>query len=192
MSWFGLSSTYSLAAFGISVLAVSAIFTLAAVSKLSGRFDFWPPPEAKSWQHRTFPALFRLFLYPLVVLSFLEFQTANEATGLARQAIGGLLFVVGFGLALRITLQMGWRNAFGEKKGLVTDGWFAISRNPVYFATWIGQVGWGLILAQWSVTVLLALWALLYQLAPLLEERWLEQEYGDDFRRYKSNVPRFL
>jgi protein-S-isoprenylcysteine O-methyltransferase Ste14 len=87
---------------------------------------------------------------------------------------------------------MGWRNAFGEKKGLVTDGWFAISRNPVYVVTWIGQVGWGLILAQWSVTVLLALWALLYVLAPFLEERWLEQEYGDDFPRYKSNVARFL
>lgn len=192
MTWLGLSSTYSLAAFGISVLAVSAIFTLAAVSKLSGGFEFWPPPAAKTWQHRTFLALFRLFLYPLVVLSFLEFQIANEATGLSRQAVGGLLFVIGFGLALRITLQMGWRNAFGEKKGLVTDGWFAISRNPVYVVTWIGQVGWGLILAQWSVTVLLALWALLYVLAPFLEERWLEQEYGDDFPRYKSNVARFL
>ena len=192
MTWLGLSSTYSLAAFGISVLAVSAIFTLAAVSKLSGGFEFWPPPAAKTWQHRTFLVLFRLFLYPLVVLSFLEFQIANEATGLSRQAVGGLLFVIGFGLALRITLQMGWRNAFGEKKGLVTDGWFAISRNPVYVVTWIGQVGWGLILAQWSVTVLLALWALLHVLAPFLEERWLEQEYGDDFRRYKSNVARFL
>jgi len=192
MTWLGLSSTYSLAAFGLSFLAVSAIFTLAAFSKLSGRFEFWPPPAAKSWQHRTFLALFRLFLYPLVVLSFLEFQTANEATGLLRQAIGGLLFVVGFGLALRITLQMGWRNAFGEKNGLVTDGWFAISRNPVYVATWVGQFGWGLALGQSSVTVLLALWALLYVLAPFLEERWLERQYGDEFRRYKSSVARFV
>ena len=44
MTWLGLSSTYSLAAFGMSFLAVSAIFTLAAFSKLSGRFEFWPPP----------------------------------------------------------------------------------------------------------------------------------------------------
>jgi len=192
VTWLGLSSTYSLAAFGISVLAVSAIFTLAAVSKLSGRFEFWPPPAAKTWQHRTFLALFRLFLYPLVVLSFLEFQIANNATGLSRQAIGGLLLLLGFGLALRITLQMGWRNAFGEKKGLVTDGWFAISRNPVYVATWVGLLGWGLALGQSSVTVLLALWALLYVLAPFLEERWLEQQYGDEFRRYKSSVARFV
>ena len=192
MTWLGLSSTYSLAAFGISVLAVSAIFTLAAVSKLSGRFEFWPPPTAKTWQHRTFLALFRLFLYPLVVLSILEFQIANEATGLSRQAIGGLLLLLGFGLALRITLQMGWRNAFGEKKGLVTDGWFAISRNPVYVATWVGQFGWGLVLGQSSVTVLLTLWAFLYVLAPFLEERWLERQYGDEFRRYKSSVARFV
>ena len=192
MTWLGLSSTYSLAAFGLSFLAVSAIFTLAAVSKLSGRFEFWPPPVAKSWQHRTFLALFRLFLYPLVVLSFLEFQIANETTGLSRQAIGGLLFVAGFGLALRITLQMGWRNAFGEKKGLVTDGWFAISRNPVYVATWVGLLGWSLVLGQLSVTILLTFWALLYVLAPFLEERWLERQYGDEFRRYKSSVARFV
>ena len=192
MTWLGLSSTYSLVAFGISLLAVLAIFALAAVSKLSGRFEFWPPPVAKSWQHRTFLALFRLFLYPLVALSFLEFQTANEATGLLRQAIGGLLFVVGFGLALLITLQMGWRNAFGEKKGLVTDGWFAISRNPVYVATWMGLLGWGLALGQLSVTFLLALWAILYVLAPFLEERWLEQQYGEEFQRYKSSVARFV
>lgn len=192
MTWLGLSSTYSLAAFGISFLAVSAIFTLAAFSKLSGRFELWPPPAVKTWQHRTFLALFRLFLYPLVVLSFLEFQIANEATGLSQQAIGGLLFVVGFGLALRITLQMGWRNAFGEKKGLVTDGWFAISRNPVYVATWAGLLGWSLILGQLSVTILLTFWALLYVLAPFLEEHWLERQYGDEFRRYKSTVARFL
>ena len=192
MTWLGLSSTYSLAAFGMSFLAVSVIFTLAAFSKLSGRFEFWPPPAPKSWQHRTFLALFRLFLYPLVVLSFLEFQIANNATGLSRQAIGGLLLLLGFGLALRITLQMGWRNAFGEKKGLVTDGWFAISRNPVYVATWAGLLGWGLVLGQSSVTVLLTLWALLYVLAPFLEERWLERQYGDEFRRYKSSVARFV
>jgi protein-S-isoprenylcysteine O-methyltransferase Ste14 len=87
---------------------------------------------------------------------------------------------------------MGWRNAFGEKKGLVTDGWFAISRNPVYVATWAGLLGWGLVLGQSSVTGLLTLWALLYVLAPFLEERWLEQQYGDEFRRYKSSVARFV
>jgi protein-S-isoprenylcysteine O-methyltransferase Ste14 len=106
--------------------------------------------------------------------------------------VGTLFVLIGFGLATTITLQMGWRNAFGEKKGLRTSGAFAISRNPVYVVTWLGLLGWGLIVADLLVTILLTAWFLMYVLAPLLEEPWLEEQYGDEYVGYKSGVPRFL
>ncbi|WP_281019579.1 MULTISPECIES: methyltransferase [unclassified Minwuia] len=87
---------------------------------------------------------------------------------------------------------MGWRNAFGEKQGLKTKGWFASSRNPVYVATWIGIAGWALISFQTSVAILLSAWALMYLLAPIVEEPWLEMQYGQEYRDYKSEVPRFF
>lgn len=192
MIWPVFTVPYSPALFGVSLAAVLTIFLLAMLSNVTGRFEFWPPPASKSWQHRTFLLLFRLFLYPLLALTVLEFEFASDTLGLWRQFVGGLLLLVGFGLAFRITLQMGWRNAFGEKKGLVTDGWFAVSRNPVYVVTWIGLLGWGVVVGHASVTMLLALWAGLYMAAPFLEERWLEQKYGEEYRRYKSSVARFL
>lgn len=87
---------------------------------------------------------------------------------------------------------MGWRNAFGEKRGLVTDGYFSISRNPVYVATWVGLVGWAFIINSTFVTILLGFWAALYLLAPIFEEPWLEEVYGDEFRAYKNQVRRFF
>lgn len=186
------SSGYSVTAFGLSLLGILAIFAFALSAQVTGCFQFWPPPEGKSWQHRSFLLLFRLYLYPLIALSILEFELASGVSALWQYFVGGILLLVGFGLAMRITLQMGWRNAFGEKKGLITEGWFSISRNPVYVVTWIGLLGWGLIVGKWSVAALLVLWAIMYVLAPFLEEPWLERQYGEEFKTYKSKVPRFL
>ena len=102
------------------------------------------------------------------------------------------MFLGGFGIAVWITLQMGWRNAFGEKRGLVSDGWFRFSRNPVYVATWVGLSGWGLIANQLQVTILLLAWALLYVLAPFFEEPWLDTQYGAAYRAYKARTRRFV
>ncbi|MEQ3746397.1 MAG: methyltransferase [Henriciella sp.] len=105
---------------------------------------------------------------------------------------GVIMIFVGFGAAFRITFLMGWRNAFGEPTGLRTEGWFQHSRNPVYVATWIGLIGWGLVIPDPFIRVLLAFWGLLYLLAPLFEEPWLEREYGQAYLAYKKSTPRFF
>jgi protein-S-isoprenylcysteine O-methyltransferase Ste14 len=179
-------------AFGISLTGALSIFALSALTMFKRGFQFFPPPSKQSWQHATFLTLFRLFLYPLVALTLITFRPASGPDELLVCAIGGLLVTIGFGLAFRITLQMGWRNAFGEKRGLLKSGWFARSRNPVYVATWIALVGWGLIASDSRVVTLLILWAVMYWVAPRLEEPWLEQQYGDEYRQYKVRTPRFL
>ena len=192
MTMLDFSSGYSVIAFSLSLFGVLSIFALTLTSHVTSRFQFWPPPTGKSWQHRSFLLFFRLYLYPLIVLSVLEFELDTCVSAPWQYFVGGILLLTGFGLAIRITLRMGWRNAFGEKKGLITEDWFSISRNPVYVVTWIGLLGWGLIVGKWSVAILLVFWTIMYVIAPFLEEPWLEREYGDDFKIYKSKVPRFL
>ncbi len=178
--------------FAASLTGAVSIIACSIASFLRSEFRFFPPPSKDSWQHATFLFLFRLFVYPLVALSILTFAPPTSALSSARLLIGAILLVTGFGLAFRITLQMGWRNAFGEKRGLKTDGWFAWSRNPVYVFTWLGLLGWGLISYNGLVTVLLCTWAMLYVLAPYFEEPWLEVEYGEPYRKYKQQVRRFF
>jgi protein-S-isoprenylcysteine O-methyltransferase Ste14 len=178
--------------FFVSLSGAVAIFALAILDSIKPSFQFFPPPSKKSWQHHTFMALFRLFLYPLVALSVLVFEPVTGARTYVSYGLGGSLIVLGFGLAFWITVQMGWRNAFGEKRGLRTDGWFRFSRNPIYVATWVGLIGWGVLINHTLVTVLLALWGLMYMLAPLVEEPWLEEQYGEPYHNYKQSTPRFI
>jgi protein-S-isoprenylcysteine O-methyltransferase Ste14 len=137
-----------------------------------------------------FLALFRIFLYPLIALSILSFEA--DSGSLLEHILGAIMLLVGFGFAFQITFRMGWKNAFGEKQGLRTDGWFRYSRNPVYVATWIGLIGWAVLTPHPLVVFLLAPWALMYLLAPIFEEPWLEQQYGEAYTDYKRSTPRFF
>lgn len=179
-------------AFGLSLFGATAIFGLSALTALRPGFRFFPPSSKQGWQHKAFLALFRLYLYPLVALSVLALSPVTGLTGWAKLTIGLMLFIIGFGFAFRITFLMGWRNAFGEKRGLMTTGWFAPSRNPIYVATWIGLIGWAMIISDPRIVCLLTLWGVMYWLAPHFEEPWLEHQYGDVYRAYKARTPRFL
>ncbi len=179
-------------AFWVSLVSASLITVLSSASAAIPKFQFWPPPGKDAWQHMAFMILFRGYLYPLIALTGLRFEFLEGHWALAQYSVGGVLFAIGFGLAHWITFSMGWRNAFGEKLGLRTTGWFAWGRNPIYVVTWIGLIGWGLVANSLLVTILLAVWALLYFLAPFLEEPWLEEQYGEDYRRYKETTPRFF
>ena len=180
------------AAFTLSITGAVAIFGFSALSALRTDFQFFPPPSKQSWQHRAFLALFRLYLYPLICLSVIVFQPLGGTRALMQYGVGGVLLLIGFGMAVRITLFMGWRNAFGEKLGLMTTGWFALSRNPIYVFTWLGMIGWAMLANSWMITFLLSAWAVMYLVAPYFEEPWLEAEYGDDYLKYKKSVRRFV
>lgn len=182
----------SYTAFSISAFAALSIFALILASHLTERFQFWPPPSGKSWQHRSFNILFRVFLYALIVLSVLEFKWPQNYLTASLRALGAIITIAGFGLALWITTHMGWRNAFGERKGLITSGPFALSRNPVYVVTLVGLCGWALLIGSPLVSGLLIAWGLLYIAAPFLEEPWLEREYGEAYQAYKTKVRRFI
>lgn len=179
-------------AFGCSMFGAACIFALSMVSLVCPAFQFFPPPDKRSWQYGTFRLLFRLFLYPLVVLSILTFELSDGSSAIVRYVIGGALAAAGIGVAFWISIRMGWRNAFGEERGLQTTGWFRLSRNPVYVATWVGLLGWGIVVPELLVIILLMLWGILYMVAPFLEEPWLEARYGDNYRKYRRSTPRFF
>lgn len=179
-------------AFGLSLSGILAIFVLSAIAAFRDDFEFFPPSNKQSWQHKTFLGLFRLYLYPLIILTMLVFEPLEGTRAWTQYSVGGVLLLIGFGMAVRITLYMGWRNAFGEKLGLMTTGWFGWSRNPIYVFTWLGLIGWAMIVNHWPVTLLLSAWAAMYLVAPIFEEPWLEKQYGDNYCEYKKIVPRFL
>jgi protein-S-isoprenylcysteine O-methyltransferase Ste14 len=186
---FGLTLDASTILFVLSLIGGTLLLALALASTAFRTFEFFPPPSKKSWQSIAFISLFRLFLYPLIVLSFLEYE---HPAYWSQTMFGFMLLVIGFGTAFLITFQIGWRNAFGEKRGLQTAGWFRFSRNPVYLATIVGLIGWSTLLPQTEILVLICIWVTMYLVAPFFEEPWLENQYGEKYAQYKARTPRFI
>ena len=177
--------------FTVSLVAGAALLALSVATLKQPTIAFWPPPGIDTWQYRTFWWLFRVFILGTVLVCILDFGAIGNQH-VAQFIVGIPLAITGFGLAFYVTFLLGWRDAHGEANGLTTGGWYRWSRNPIYVVTIMGLVGLGLLAHSWFAYCLLSVWAALYVAAAYLEEPWLEQQYGDAYRAYKSEVSRFV
>lgn len=76
---------------------------------------------------------------------------------------------------------------------LVTDGPYRYTRNPMYVGMLVILTGWGIYLAVLTPFLLLPVfvWVLtVQQIIP--EESYLDAKFGDCYRSYKQQVPRWL
>jgi protein-S-isoprenylcysteine O-methyltransferase Ste14 len=178
--------------FLISMLSILCIILLSVVSIVSTKFDFFPPPNKNTWQYKIFWLLFRLMFLGLIGLSVTDFNSLQYVGSSYRFGVGLPLLIMGFSAAIYLSLELGWKNAHGEQKGLVISGCYRWSRNPVYVVSIIGMIGWGLLVDSLFVYIILSLWGGVYLIAPFLEEPWLEKKYGAEYVSYKSMVSRYL
>jgi protein-S-isoprenylcysteine O-methyltransferase Ste14 len=75
---------------------------------------------------------------------------------------------------------------------LVTSGPYATSRNPMYLGWALLQLGTGLVRgSRWMIAAVPVAAALVHR-DVRGEERALEDAFGDEFRRYRATVPRYL
>ncbi|MFQ6059217.1 MAG: methyltransferase family protein [Anaerolineae bacterium] len=110
-------------------------------------------------------------------------------------AIGGVFLFFGLALSVAgiITFRSFKRMSGLEANKLVTSGIYRWSRNPQ-------NVGWGLVLLGIALIgrsaialILVALFGLvLHVYLVLVEEEYLEQVFGEEYRRYRSRTSRYL
>lgn len=115
----------------------------------------------------------------------------------AVNVVGLVLTAVGISLTLAAQLRMGseWRIGVDESEqtDLVTDGLFALVRNPIFTA--MGLTGLGLALMVPNVVALIGFVALLLALelqVRVVEEPYLRTLHGHAYARYEANTGRFL
>lgn len=110
--------------------------------------------------------------------------------GVAPVLLGGTLVVC----ALRqFAARKTTSEPFGLSSALVVDGVFGLNRNPMYLGIMLMVSGGAALLGSagpWLVAVLLAV--LLDVVFIRSEERRLEERFGDDYRRYRSRVRRWV
>ena len=128
------------------------------------------------------------FLIPLRLLVRVPF--------LGRIVMGGIAFAVGIGMAvgaLRIFRCVGTPARPSQPTlALATSGVFTRTRNPIYVGGSLVLFGIAIGFAlDWVLLLLVVSLPLLHYGIILPEERYLERKFGDQYRRYKTTVPRY-
>ena len=141
-----------------------------------------------------------LFLGALAVGAALDFGLLRVSTGLPgsiRFGAGAVVTAAAIGLAAGALLRFHRAGTAAEpwrpSTALVTDGVYRFTRNPMYLA--LALLYFGLALAMDSVVALVLLPPLLalVQVGVVSrEERYLEGKFGDEYRRYRARVRRWL
>lgn len=177
--------------FGVDVAILAALVFGAAWSVAFPAKRIWPPPGKGSWQHR----MTWLFFYSVsalnAVLLILDWNSwifesnLRFLVGVPLALIGGLL--VSWGI-----VTLGSENTSGLRGGFAVSGPYAFTRNPQYLGDMILFVGLSLMANSLYLWVTHILLILVFAIAPLAEEVWLEEQYGEEYIQYKRGTSRFL
>ena len=112
-------------------------------------------------------------------------------------ALGALVALAGIALVL-------WAGKWFERTGqapapwkpspeLILSGPYRFTRNPMYLGMFFTQVGLGLALRNpWIALLAPASLAVVHAIAVRPEEAYLEEKFGEPYRRFKQSVRRYL
>jgi protein-S-isoprenylcysteine O-methyltransferase Ste14 len=129
------------------------------------------------------------WLLPLNVLASVLNWPARIGIGAVLLLGGGALVVAGEQAFKQVGTNVPpWRPALA----LATTGIYAHLRNPMYVGAMLMLAGIAAALASdWLVILLVPTALVLHFGVVRREERYLEAKFGEDYRRYKANVPRY-
>ena len=151
----------------------------------------WPPPGRRSWQYVLTWIGWCTAIALNACLLFLDWNSWIFAGDL-RFLLGIPLALLGGLLAIWGIVTIGWTNSTGVRDGFSPSGPYRFTRNPQYLGDNVLFLGLSIIANSQLLWITHALLALLFIIAPLSEEVWLKEQYGEEYERYRREVPRFL
>lgn len=139
----------------------------------------------------------RNYLFPVFyIFLFLPFQRISKdyvmvfLIGLGITLIGQLVRMLTIGL---VYIIRGGKNRRIYAEGLVTDGLFSHSRNPMYVGNILMIVGMSILSnSLFAVVVMIPLFLFIYQAIVRAEEDFLRKKFGEGFDEYSARVNRWL
>ena len=113
-----------------------------------------------------------------------------------RILIGGFVMAAGFALALPAVFAFRRAGTHVEpwkpSSVLVTDGVFRRLRNPMYVGATLLLAGFAILFASdWTLVMTVGFAAIVHFGVVKREERYLETKFGNAYRNYTAQVPRY-
>jgi protein-S-isoprenylcysteine O-methyltransferase Ste14 len=138
---------------------------------------------------------YRIFVPKLLFLPVIAFALVSQHVYTEDGFWDTTWEVVSFLILLVAAMGRVWVSAYisGRKNHeLVVDGPYSITRNPLYFFSFLGYVGVGLAFEKLTVCLAFAVAFFLTHWSTILaEETKLRGLFGDKYEEYARTVPRF-
>ena len=169
--------------------AAITLTVLMALSSFKKNYRFWPPSEGNfCWL--TYWILAGINVSSLVLLTNLNFLSLSEFN--LQILVGLLIGTIGTLITFIAILKLGINTSSGLTDELIDSGPYSFSRNPQVVGNLLMLLGLTVLLPRPNIVSLALITAVWLFLMIFTEEKWLEEEYGEDYRNYKSDVPRFI
>jgi protein-S-isoprenylcysteine O-methyltransferase Ste14 len=199
----------SLLIFWLVILALSLVavgrWRTGSVPDFRGQI----PEDVPRWGYVIIPFALLGFVYlfiltllyiwnPAIVLGLLWFNIPMDGIVIGILVlIGSLLTLVGTVIFLTAFFHLGSSVRLlipdeEERTELMTDGWYAYSRNPLYLGLHISMVGWVFIMPDVLTVLALVVFLLNQHFRIISEEKFLEERFGEEYHEYKKRVRRYL
>lgn len=106
--------------------------------------------------------------------------------------LGFILTIAGlaFSIWARVTLGRNWSGVVQVKQDheLIVRGPYSLVRHPIYTGLLLAFFGTALAVGAWRALLALAIVALSFWRKLRLEERWMSEQFGDQYRQYMGRV----
>jgi protein-S-isoprenylcysteine O-methyltransferase Ste14 len=175
--------------FGATAAAV--LLSLLVLTLIFPQLRIWPTPGEGSWQSYVFWPLFR-GLNVLCFATALADRVPYLGLPVWLRVMAGLFLSASLVLFVYSFRMLGRDNSYGAQDGLVTRGIYRWTRNPQNAMLVVVYGCLALAADSGPAYLLCGAMMAVYVLMILLEEPWLEANYGTAYVRYCRRVPRFF
>jgi len=151
----------------------------------------WPPPSNRSWQYYLTWILFYL-IFGLNFLLLLFDWNGWKFSSPLRFIVGAPLIIIGSGLFLFGIRHLGIKNTSGSLSGFVKTGPYRFTRNPQYLGDILLFIGLSVCANSSYLWIAHFLLIFVFAITPIAEEDWLTEQYGETYKEYCREIPRFL
>lgn len=185
-----MDTTWARSVLFANMLAQTALIVAALWCIALPRRRIYPLSGKNVWYY-TMWTLFTFIFASDVAFVVLDWNSGLWTSPL-RFWVGIPVLFSGLGFLLWGIGTLGVKNTSALRDGFVVAGPYLFSRNPQYVGDFFVFAAVSILANSGVVLVTHLLTSFVFVLAPLAEETWLEEQYGEDYALYRREVPRFL
>lgn len=174
---------------GVGLAAGLPLAMLLIATRARPELGYWPAED--SGKTIVVLTLFRIYCLAMLAVAALAIWD-DGLSGWPRYVVGVPLMAGAYLASIGAYAWLGKTNTYFGADGLVTEGPYALSRNPGYVASLTAAAGLAIAAGTWAALAMALGLLAIYWLFAVNEERWLLRGYGRAFLDYMRSTPRFL